>query len=116
MVDCENNTDFTADDHPDGLTIEKSGYLWSASYAGGRVFKVNPVTGKVEDSVSVPCPLTTSLSFGGPNFEDIFVTTAYKNFGPDQRQKHPTCGKVHRITASEASPLRGGVMYRPKDA
>jgi sugar lactone lactonase YvrE len=114
LVNCANNTDFTANDHPDGLTIDRMGHLWSASYAGGRVFKVNPETGKVEDSVSVPCPLTTSLAFGGPNFDELFVTAAYKNFGPDQRTAHPSCGKVHRITA-DAITFRGGVMYRPKD-
>ena len=116
MVDCKNNTDFTANDYPDGLTIDKSGHLWSASYAGGRVFKLNPATGKVEDSVSVPCPLTSSLAFGGPNFEDIFVTTGYSNSGPDQRLKHPACGRVHRIAANDDLSLRGGAMYRPKDA
>lgn len=102
------------DDRPDGLTIEKSGHLWAASYGSGRIIKVNPETGKEEDSVSIPCPLTTALAFGGPDFEEIFVTTAYKNFGPDLRPTHPTCGKVHRVSAPDNS-LKGGLMFRPKD-
>jgi len=114
LVDADNNTDFTVNDHPDGLTIDTTDHLWAASYAGGRVIKIDSNTGDVVDTCSIPCPLTTTPVFGGPNMDQMLVTTAYKNFGPDQRKDHPTCGKVHRITAVDDKTFVGNVMYRPK--
>ncbi|CAG2104571.1 unnamed protein product [Medioppia subpectinata] len=101
LVDAETNTDWTVNDHPDGLTIDITGHLWAASYAAGRVVKVDPNTGDVVDTCAIPCPLVTTPVFGGPNMDQMFITTAYKNFGPDQHPAHPTCGKVHRITSDD---------------
>ncbi|XP_054158662.1 regucalcin-like [Oppia nitens] len=114
LIDGDNSTDITVNDHPDGLTRDKQGYLWSASYAGGRVFRVDPQTGDVIDSIAIPCPLVTTPVFGGPNFDQMLITTAYKNFGPDQRTQHPTCGQTHRITAINSKDFVGTVDYRPK--
>jgi len=99
LVDCDKSSDFHPKEYPDGLTIDQQGMLWSALYNGSGVVKVNPVTGKVEDRVFIPSPLTTSVSFGGPNFDHLFVTTAYSNFGPDLRKKWKDAGKVFQITA-----------------
>jgi len=105
-------------DKPDGITIDRAGNLWSASYGSGRVIKIDPKTGKELDTVLIPCPLTTSVSFGGPNYDNLYVTTAYKNNGPDQRIDHPTCGHVHQVSTTEDNSFKGGAdldMWRPKD-
>ncbi|CAG2179188.1 unnamed protein product, partial [Oppiella nova] len=99
LVDCNNSTDWTVNDHPDGLTIDITDHLWAASDYAGRVVKIDPNTGDVVDTCSIPCPLTTTPVFGGANMDEMFVTTAYKNGGPDQRTAHPTCGQTHRITS-----------------
>jgi len=118
LVDCVNNADFKDGEYPDGLTIDSNGHLWSALYGGGRVVRVNPDTGRVEESVAVGGgPLTTSVAFGGANLDELFVTVAYKNYGPDQRINYPNAGRVHRITA-EGSPstLKGAhhmYTYKP---
>ncbi|XP_054158666.1 regucalcin-like [Oppia nitens] len=114
LIDGYNSTDITVNDRPDGLTRDKQGYLWAAANKGGRVFRVDPSTGDVVDSIALPCPLTTTPVFGGPNFNEMFVTTAYGNGGPDQRAKYPTCGQTHRITAVDSDEFVGTVDYRPK--
>jgi len=102
-------------EYPDGLTIDKYGKLWSALYNGSKVMRIDPISGQVEEKVFIPSPLTTSVSFGGPNFEHLYVTSAYKNFGPDLRKTWKDAGKVFEIT-SDAVSLRGsaGNRYLPK--
>jgi len=81
------------------------GFLWKRT-----VFKVDSETGDVLDSVSVPCPLTTSLSFGGENMDELFVTAAYLNRGP-------TRGKITRlvVTCIELLPLMSLLRLTSKE-
>ena len=115
FVNCENNKDFRGGERPDGLTIDANGHLWSALNGGGRVVKINPESGRVEQSIAINAgPLTTSLAFGGANLDELYVTVAYKNKGPDQRSNYPNAGRVHRITI-DANVLKGmDYMFRFK--
>ncbi|XP_054161988.1 regucalcin-like [Oppia nitens] len=115
LIDGNNSTDLTVNDYPDGLTIDRSGYLWIGSYSNGRVFRVDPQNGDVVDSVSIPCPLTTTPVFGGLNFDEMFVTTGYLNGDSDQRLKYPTCGQVYRIVALDSNQFVGDIMFTIKN-
>ena len=53
--------------------------------------KVDGTTGKVLDKFDMPCSEMTSVAFGGPDFDELFVTSIYK---PDQ----PLCGSLFRLT------------------
>ncbi|CAG2116976.1 unnamed protein product [Medioppia subpectinata] len=112
LIDAETRTDWTVNDRPDGLTIDITGHLWASCIGNGRVVKIEPNSGDIVDTCAIPCPLTTTPVFGGPNMDQMFITTAYKNFGPDQRPAHPTCGKVHRITSDDKN-FAGSVANRP---
>ncbi|KAJ8723564.1 hypothetical protein PYW08_003476 [Mythimna loreyi] len=61
---------------PDGMTIDKNGNLWVACFEGGKVIKVNPRTGDMLQEVPIPAKQVTSVTFGGPNFDILFVTSA----------------------------------------
>ena len=66
----------------DGLTIDEDGYLWSARFDGGIIVRYNP-DGIEETRIPIPTSKVTSLTFGGENLEDLFITTASGNIISD---------------------------------
>ncbi len=63
---------------PDGLTVDAEGYLWCAHWFGGCITRYDP-DGKRERRVITPAAQTSSLAFGGPNLDVMFITSAAKN-------------------------------------
>jgi len=63
---------------PDGLTVDAEGYLWCAHWFGGCVTRYDP-DGKRERRVEIPAAQTSSLVFGGPELDEIYVTSAAMN-------------------------------------
>uniref|UniRef100_A0A336K406 Regucalcin n=1 Tax=Culicoides sonorensis TaxID=179676 RepID=A0A336K406_CULSO len=62
---------------PDGMTIDADGNLYVATFNGGKVLVINPVTKKIDQEIVIPnVSQITSLAFGGPNLDELFVTTA----------------------------------------
>jgi len=59
---------------PDGLTVDQEGYVWSAQWYGGQIIRYDP-DGKVERSIRMPAKLISSLTFGGKDLTDLYVTT-----------------------------------------
>lgn len=73
---------------PDGMTIDTSGNLWVACYNGSKVVNVNPHSGEILKAITFPAAFTTSVAFGGPNFEDLYVTSANgEESGPSYQPK-----------------------------
>ncbi|KPU79867.1 uncharacterized protein Dana_GF27789 [Drosophila ananassae] len=62
--------------YPDGLTIDTEGNIYVATFGGSSVFKVNPSTGKILVEIKIPTSQVTSLAFGGPSLDILYVTTA----------------------------------------
>ena len=60
---------------PDGMTVDAEGYLWSARWDGGRLVRYDP-TGVEVASVEFPARKVSSVTFGGPDYRDAYVTTA----------------------------------------
>ena len=60
---------------PDGLSVDAEGYLWSAQWYGSCIVRYDP-EGKLERRVQVPAKQTSSLTFGGPELTDMFITSA----------------------------------------
>jgi sugar lactone lactonase YvrE len=63
---------------PDGLTVDAEGFVWSAEWYGGRISRYDP-DGKLEREIPIPAKQSSSLTFGGPELRDIFVTSAAKS-------------------------------------
>jgi len=87
--------------YPDGMTMDKFGYIWTAMYAGARILKIDPDTATVVDQVMLPTAgIPTSLAWGKFQGEDgFFVTTATGTDLPDD-------GKVLRVD------ILGGNAYK----
>lgn len=59
---------------PDGMTVDADGNIWSAMAMGGCLVKYS-AEGKELERIKMPCGFVTSLSFGGDDFSDAYVTT-----------------------------------------
>jgi D-xylonolactonase len=60
---------------PDGMTVDAEGFVWSARWDGGCLVRYDP-DGKEERRVRFPVKKVSSVTFGGPDYTDIYVTTA----------------------------------------
>jgi D-xylonolactonase len=60
---------------PDGLTVDAEGFVWCAHWFGGCVTRYDP-DGKRERRVATPAAQTSSLAFGGPDLDEIYITSA----------------------------------------
>lgn len=60
---------------PDGLAVDSAGFLWSAIWYGGRVNRYTP-DGRLERAVELPAKQPSSVAFGGPGLQQIYITTA----------------------------------------
>lgn len=60
---------------PDGLTVDAEGFVWSAHWGGARITRYAP-EGTIDRVIALPVPNVTSLAFGGPALDRLYVTTA----------------------------------------
>jgi D-xylono/L-arabinono-1,4-lactonase len=82
-----------SDGLPDGATLDADGRLWSALWDGGCIVRL-AVDGRIEKRISLPTRKTTSLTFGGEDYSDIYITTA----GGNSRQMDgPLAGALFRL-------------------
>ncbi|KAJ0172198.1 hypothetical protein K1T71_012171 [Dendrolimus kikuchii] len=61
---------------PDGMTIDNQGKLWIALMFGNAVLHVDPDTRQLIFIYKLPVSRVTSLCWGGPNLDELFVTTS----------------------------------------
>jgi sugar lactone lactonase YvrE len=93
------------DGTPDGLTIDEDDGLWVAHARGGTVRRF--VDGREDRVIRLPVSFVTSVTFGGPDRDILFITSAWEHMTAEQRAREPLAGAVFRA--------RPGVRGRPAD-
>lgn len=83
---------------PDGMTVDSNGKLWLACYDAGRVINIDPETGKLLRSVSLPVSRTTSCCFGGENYDDLYVTSAWRGLSTERLCAEPLAGSIFKVS------------------
>jgi sugar lactone lactonase YvrE len=73
---------------PDGMCIDAEGCLWVAVWGGSEVRRYRP-DGTLDALVTLPTPLVTCPTFGGPDLRDLYVTTAHMGNDEALRQQSP---------------------------
>ena len=67
--------DDKSEGRPDGMTVDAEGCLWSARWGGSQLVRHSP-EGEVLLRIPFPVKNVSCLTFGGPDYTDIYVTTA----------------------------------------
>lgn len=83
---------------PDGACLDAEGCLWSARNNGGCIVRYRP-DGSMDRKIPLPVRLPTSLAFGGPDLETLFVTSASQGLTPERKKEHPLSGAVLALDA-----------------
>ncbi len=58
-------------------------------------------------SVKVPSPKTTSVAFGGPLCEDLYVTSATEHVTPSEFEEYPHAGYLFKVTGLGSRGIPG---------
>jgi L-arabinonolactonase len=59
---------------PDGATVDAEGCLWSAAVFDGRLRRFRP-DGSIDREIEMPVCKITSVAFGGPRLDRLYVTS-----------------------------------------
>ncbi|KAJ7169968.1 SMP-30/Gluconolaconase/LRE-like region-domain-containing protein [Mycena filopes] len=101
------------DSYCDGLCVDTEGYVWSARWGGSKIVRFSP-SGSIDLEVVFPSVLNvTSCAFGGPNNDQLYVTSAHcKASGEEERQaQFPDSGHLFVVDLSGRS-YRGVPVHR----
>jgi sugar lactone lactonase YvrE len=90
---------------PDGLTVDSKGYIWSALWGGWKIIRYDP-SGKVERVIQLPVRHPTSCIFGGPNLDELYITSAWTELGAGYRKNHPLAGDLFRLKMDVKGQVR----------
>jgi D-xylono/L-arabinono-1,4-lactonase len=82
-----------ADGLPDGATLDAEGRLWSALWDGGCIARLLP-GGGIDRRIAIPTRKASSLTFGGADCSDIYITTAGGN---TRAEDGPFAGALFRV-------------------
>lgn len=81
---------------PDGSTVDVEGYIWNAQVYGGEVVRYAP-DGTVDRRIEMPVKKVTSVMFGGPDLDLLYVTSMAKPPLPHLPEDGPLGGSLFVI-------------------
>jgi sugar lactone lactonase YvrE len=81
---------------PDGLVVDREGYIWSACWDGAKLVRYTP-SGTVDRIIPIPALRPTSCVFGGPNLDELYITSAFTGLSEEQLKQYPLSGDVFRL-------------------
>ncbi|MBI5091091.1 MAG: SMP-30/gluconolactonase/LRE family protein [Candidatus Hydrogenedentes bacterium] len=61
--------------NPDGITVDAEGFVWCAKWDGSALVRYSP-EGVEERRYMFPAKKVSSVTFGGDDYRDVYVTTA----------------------------------------
>lgn len=79
--------------HPDGADCDALGHLWNAEWGGWRV-TCYATDGAVCGRIDLPVAQPTSVTFGGPDFKHLLITSARENLGKEALTAQPHAGDL----------------------
>lgn len=86
------------DGHPDGCAVDEQDHLWLAVWGKGEVRRYDPA-GAVVETVHVPAPHTSCVTFAGDDLDELVVTTATAELSDQQRRAFPDSGRLFTFRA-----------------
>lgn len=94
---------------PDGMTVDLNGNVWAAIWGGSCLIQIDP-SGKEMRRVPIPAEKVTCPTFGGPNYDRLYVTTA----GGDDEGAGIGAGELIRVDVeAKGVPEFRSRIHRP---
>ena len=88
---------FGADDgYPDGMTVDAQGNLWVAFWDGWCLRKIS-ADGRILEKVDMPVQRPTSCTFGGPDLDRLYVTSARRGIDAEALAMQPCAGGLFLV-------------------
>jgi len=84
--------------YPDGMAIDAEGHLWVGHWGGWAVVRYHGETGAELARLSLPVARVTSCAFGGPRFEQLYITTARTGLTDEELAAQPQAGALFVAT------------------
>lgn len=81
---------------PDGMTIDGEGMLWIAHFRGACVRRWDPTSGAMLAQVDLPVSNVTACAFGGPDLDELYITTARTGLTEEELAEQPAAGGLFR--------------------
>jgi D-xylono/L-arabinono-1,4-lactonase len=94
----------SAEGTPDGLSVDARGTIWTARWDGSAVLHLSP-TGELLDKIVFPVPKISSVAFGGPELDVLYVTSA-----GGKETDSAEDGTLYRVRV----PARGQTEFRSR--
>ncbi|MGA2827160.1 MAG: SMP-30/gluconolactonase/LRE family protein [Streptosporangiaceae bacterium] len=79
---------------PDGMALDAEGGIWVALYGGHAVHRYRE-DGTLDAVIDLPVSQVTSCTFGGPDLDQLFITTSREKLPPGAE---PQAGAIFRAT------------------
>ena len=83
---------------PDGMTLDAEGFLWVCLWDGWAVERYAP-DGRLDRRVELPAAQVTCCTFGGPDLDELFITTGQEGFPEAGLPDQPHAGGLFRYRA-----------------
>lgn len=89
--------DFTTSEaHPDGSTVDSEGCLWIAEVGMSTIGRYDS-QGKRMGGITLPVSRVTSVMFGGPALDTLYITTMRYNLTPEQSAAQKLAGRTFAV-------------------
>jgi sugar lactone lactonase YvrE len=100
---------------PDGMTVDAEGYVWSAIWFGGRLKRYAP-SGRWDRDIFLPVVQVSSVTFGGPELTDIYITTTASTIADSLRPAacHPEAPRGGDLYRARVPGIRGMLPFRSR--
>jgi D-xylonolactonase len=95
-----------SDGRPDGMTVDSEGAVWSARWDGYCLVRYD-AGGRLVARIKFPVKKVSCVTFGGPEYTDMFVTTAGGN---DTAENGEHAGALFHLDAG----VRGVPEFRSR--
>jgi sugar lactone lactonase YvrE len=97
------------DGYPDGLAVDAEGHVLVAFWGGWKIVRYDP-DGRQEREIRFPVANPTACAFGGPDRDELYVTTARLGLTKEQLANQPMAGDLFRVRLNiqgQEEPLFG---------
>ena len=86
------------DGYPDGMTVDAEGCLWIAFWDGWCIRRFSP-EGERLQTIRMPVARPTSCAFGGPELDQLYVTSASIGLDEAALRMQPKAGGLFMLQA-----------------